>query len=67
MMNVSMFSKKNMDYGTQPMQKEMDLSRLSLKSNVYQQPVFILKDGKKVSLNPKLMRVKLAENYESFT
>jgi hypothetical protein len=31
----------------------MDWSRLSLKSNVYQQPVTFLKDGRRVSLNPK--------------
>jgi hypothetical protein len=42
-----------MDFGTQPILKEMDWSRLSLKSNVSQQPVFTLRDGRKVSLNPK--------------
>jgi YbbR domain-containing protein len=47
-----------MDYGTQQTKKEMDLSHLSLKTNVYQLPVFTLKDGRKVSLNPNLMKVK---------
>ncbi len=45
-----------MDSGTQLTKMEMDWSRLSLKSNVYQQPVTFLKDGRKVSLNPKLMK-----------
>jgi hypothetical protein len=48
-----MSSRKNMDSGIQQTKKGMDLSHLSLKSNVYQQPVFTLRDGRKVSLNPK--------------
>jgi hypothetical protein len=48
-----MFNKRNMDSGILPTKRDRDLSRLSLKSNVYQQPVFILKDGRKVSLNQK--------------
>lgn len=42
-----------MDSGTQPILKAKDWSHLSLKTNVYQQPVTFLKDGRKVSLNPK--------------
>ena len=34
------------------------LITLSLKSNVSRRPVTILKDGRKVSLRPELMRVK---------
>ena len=47
-----------MDSGTQPILKEKDWSHLSLKSNVYQQPVFTLKDGRKVGLKPKLMKAQ---------
>jgi hypothetical protein len=53
-----MYSRRSMDFGTPQTRMGLDLSHLSLKSNVYQQPVFILKDGRKVSLNPNLMRVK---------
>ena len=45
-----------MDSGTPGTKMEMDWSRLSLKSHVYQEPVFILKDGRKVGLNRKLIR-----------
>ena len=58
MMIAFMFKKKNMDSGILPTKKATDLSHLSLKSNVYQQPVFILKDGRKVSLNPNFMKGK---------
>jgi hypothetical protein len=52
-MIVFTFNKNDMDSGTQPILRDMDWSRLSLKSNVYQRPVTFLKDGRKVSLNPK--------------
>ena len=51
-----------MDSGTQPILMEKDWSHLSLKSSVYQQPVFTLKDGRKVGLNPKLMKEQQMEN-----
>jgi hypothetical protein len=59
-----MFNKRNMDSGTQPILKEKDWSHLSLKTNVYQQPVFTLKDGRKVGLNPKLTKAHWEANYE---
>ena len=52
-MIVSTFRRKGMDSGIQQILTETDWSRLSLKSNVYQLPVLSLKDGRKVSLNPK--------------
>ena len=58
MMIAFMFKKKNMDSGIQPTKKEMDWSHLSLKTNVYRLPVFILRDGRKVSLNLNLMKVR---------
>jgi hypothetical protein len=51
-----MSNKKVMGFGAQLTKKGIDLSRLSLKSNVYYPHVFILKDGRKVSLNPKVIR-----------
>ena len=58
MMMHFMFEKKSMDSGIQPIKKAKDLSRLSLKSSVYQQQDFTLKDGRKVSLNPDVMKVR---------
>jgi len=55
-MIVSTLMKKSMDSGTPGIKMEMDWSRLSLKTHVYQEPVFILKDGRKVGLRPKLIR-----------
>jgi hypothetical protein len=55
-MMLFMLSKKSMDSGTLLTKKGGGWSRLSLKSNVFQQPVFILKDGRKVGLNPGFMR-----------
>ena len=52
-MIVSTFRRKGMDSGIQQILTETDWSRLSLKTNVYQLPVLSLKDGRKVSLNPK--------------
>ena len=43
---------------TQPTLKAMDWSHLSLKTNVSQRRDFILRDGRRVSLNPKLMKGK---------
>ena len=53
-----------MDSGIQPTLKKIDLSHLSPKSSVYQQQDFILKDGRKVSLNLKLMSQKWGANCE---
>ena len=61
-MIVFTLSKNDMDSGIRQILKEKDWSRLSLKSHVYQQPVFILKDGRKVGLRPKHMMVKQVEN-----
>ena len=57
-----MFREKNMDSGIQWTRKETDLSPLSLKTRVFQQPVFTLRDGKKVSLNPNLIHQMWKEN-----
>jgi hypothetical protein len=53
-----MWSKNDMDFGTQPILKVRDWSHLSLKSNVYQQPVLILSGNRRVSLNPKIMKAQ---------
>ena len=57
-MTPSTLNKKVMDSGIQLTKMVTDLSHLSLKSNVSRRPVTILKDGRKVSLHPELMRVK---------
>jgi hypothetical protein len=59
-----MWSKNDMDSGTQRILKEMGWSHLSLKSSVYQQPVLILNGNKRVSLNPKIMKAQWGVNCE---
>ena len=51
-----MFNSNDGEPGIRMTKTENHWSHLSLKSHVYQQPVFICKDGRKVSLNPKLMK-----------
>jgi hypothetical protein len=60
-MMLFMSSNKNGELGILQIKKIIDLSPLSLKSHVSQQPVFILKDGRRVSLNPKKLT---RANYE---
>ena len=52
-MTAFISNKKAMDFGIPQTKKVTDLSHLSLNSRVFKQPVFILKDGRKVGLNPK--------------
>ena len=61
-MMPSTLNKNDMDSGILPTKMVKDWSHLSLKSNVYQPVVSYLKDGRKVSLNPKLMSRKQVEN-----
>ena len=61
-MTPSTLMKESMDSGILQTKTVTDLSPLSLKSRVFQQPVFILKDGRKVSLRPELMSRKQVEN-----
>ena len=60
-MIASMLKKQDFS-GIVQTKKGTDWSRLSLKSRVYQAPVFTLKDGRKVSLRPRSMKVKQVEN-----
>ena len=55
---IASMSKKHDFSGTVTTKMETDWSRLSLKTRVYQAPVFILKDGRKVSLRPRFMKEK---------
>ena len=57
-MMPSMSNKNDMDSGVLATKMVKDWSHLSLKSNVSQQPVSYLKDGRKVSLRPELMSLK---------
>ena len=56
-MIASMLKKQDFS-GIVQTKMETDWSRLSLKTRVYQAPVFILKGGRKVSLRPKSMKGK---------
>jgi hypothetical protein len=57
-MMLSMSNKNDMDSGIPLIRMAKDLSHLSLKSNVYQPVVSYLRDGRKVSLRPELMKAK---------
>ncbi len=57
-MMPSTLNKNDMDSGILPTKMVKDWSHLLLKTNVYQRPVLFLKDGRKVSLRPELMKAK---------
>jgi hypothetical protein len=59
-----MLNKESMDFGDLVTKKATELVTSLLNKNVSKRPVFILKDGRKVSLNPKLMKVKEEANCE---
>jgi len=57
-MMLSTLKENLMDFGIPQIKMVNHSSHLSLKTSVSQQPVFILKDGRKVSLRPELMKVR---------